>query len=220
MQRIVIMAKAPRPGLAKTRLARAPQVGADGAAQLARAFALDTVAACAELGDVVTCVAYAPPDARAEFAELAPRCELVAQAEGDLGARLSSAIERAFQAGATAVLTLGTDTPHVGAARLRDAFARLADADVVLGPAADGGYWLIGLRSPRPELFESIAWSTPSVLASTLRQAERAQLRVTLLDELADIDEAPELLELARGAALDPRLCPATSAAMKALRLI
>jgi rSAM/selenodomain-associated transferase 1 len=220
VQRIVIMAKAPRPGLAKTRLARAPQIGADGAAQLARAFVLDTVATCGELSDVVTCVAYAPPDARAEFAALAPQCELVEQAVGDLGARLSAAFEQAFRAGAASVVALGTDTPHVGAERLRAAFERLADADVVLGPAADGGYWLIGLRAPRPELFVGIAWSTPSVLASTLRHAERAQLRVTLLDELADIDEAPELFELARGAALAPRLCPATSAALQALRLI
>ena len=220
MQRIVIMAKAPRPGLAKTRLARASPIGADGAARLARAFVLDTLAACAELDAVETCVAYAPPDARAEFALLAPHSELVEQPEGDLGVRLCAAFAQAFRAGATSVLALGTDTPHVGSARLRDAFARLAEADVVLGPATDGGYWLVGLRAPRPELFSGIAWSTPSVLASTLHHAARAQLRVTLLDELVDIDEAPELFELARSAALDPRLCPATSAALKALRLI
>jgi rSAM/selenodomain-associated transferase 1 len=129
-----------------------------------------------------------PAEAR-EWATHHARC----QPEGDLGARMATAFEAAFAAGAGRVAVIGTDCPGLRASHLTQAFAELETADLVLGPATDGGYYLLGLREPRPELFANKTWSTDSVLADTLADARRLGLRVALLPELRDVDTAADL---------------------------
>ena len=124
-----------------------------------------------------------------EWPDLTTRCQLA----GDLGQRMTAAFAAAFAEGAGRVAIIGTDCPGLCAAHLVQALALLASHDVVLGPATDGGYYLLGLRRPQPELFIHKTWSTDSVLADTLADAHRLGLRVALLSELRDVDTADDL---------------------------
>jgi rSAM/selenodomain-associated transferase 1 len=214
---LTVLAKAPRPGLSKTRLARDGTLTQVQAAEFARAFLVDTLASCAQAAVERWNVAFSPADARAEFEELAPGVELELQAEGDLGTRMRAAFEAAFARGGERVVVVGADAPQIGVQRLEAAFAALEGADLVLGPARDGGYYLVGLRALRGELFEGVAWSTPSVRAQTLEAAARLGLRARLLDELDDIDGPEELERLRSELVQNPSLCPATSRAFARL---
>ena len=124
-----------------------------------------------------------------EWAAMTTRC----QAAGDLGERMTAAFAVAFAAGASRVAIIGTDCPGLRADHLRQAFALLAEHDVVLGPATDGGYYLLGLRQPQPELFQNKEWSTATVLTDTVADAHRLSRRVALLPELRDVDTAADL---------------------------
>jgi hypothetical protein len=186
------MAKHPVVGRVKTRLARV--LGDDRACALYRAFVLDLADRLARLPYPVTW-AYWP--ATAPFATLLPGATVEPQNGKNLGARMAHAVDTALARGATAVVVIGADVPHVPAATLDDAVHALAgDADLVLGPAADGGYYLIGLRAPAPALFADIAWGTAEVLAITLDRAGRLGLRTTVLPSTFDIDEPADLERL------------------------
>jgi rSAM/selenodomain-associated transferase 1 len=111
-----------------------------------------------------------------------------AQGTGDLGERLRRAFDGAFRAGAERVVIIGSDCPEAKSSDVRRAWKELKSHDVVVGPAADGGYWLIGLRAPQPELFRHIAWSSDQVLGQTLARAKSLALRIQLLRILTDID--------------------------------
>ena len=124
-----------------------------------------------------------------EWAELTCRC----QETGDLGQRMTAAFAAAFAAGAGRVVIIGTDCPGLRDGHLAQAVGLLNDHDVVLGPATDGGYYLLGLRQPQPELFQNKIWSTASVLTDTQADARRLGLRVALLPELRDVDTAEDL---------------------------
>ncbi len=106
---------------------------------------------------------------------------------------MSGAFARAFARGAERVAIIGTDSPAVSRATAVEALDALSAADVVLGPAEDGGYYLLALRRPQPELFEGVAWSTSSVLADTVARARKAGLSVRLLSPLRDIDTPEDL---------------------------
>jgi glycosyltransferase A (GT-A) superfamily protein (DUF2064 family) len=105
---------------------------------------------------------------------------------------MSAAVRETLQ-DAACVVVVGTDIPGLDAGTIRKAAQALEDADVVIGPATDGGYYLIGLNESRPELFEGIPWSTSEVLADTTRAAERAHLRVSLLEPKTDVDTLPDV---------------------------
>lgn len=194
---IAILAKAPVPGLAKTRLI--PLLGAAGAARAQRRFTLDTLAtAChAALGPVTL---WCAPDARHRFFRAASRAFDVAlrpQPEGDLGRRMRHAFDVHFAAMPQRPLVLvGTDCPALTAAHLRQAAQALQSRDAVLVPAQDGGYVLIGLRRPLPGLFEGIAWSTPQVLAQTRAALAAGGHGWAELPALWDIDEPADWLRL------------------------
>jgi rSAM/selenodomain-associated transferase 1 len=115
------------------------------------------------------------------------------QPTGELGSRMLAAFEAAFAAGARRVAIIGTDCPGLRASHLVQAFALLETHDVVVGPATDGGYYLLGLRATQPQLFQDKAWSTDSVLADTLADARRLGLHVAQLPELRDVDTADDL---------------------------
>jgi rSAM/selenodomain-associated transferase 1 len=187
---LLVFVKAPRSGMVKTRLAAA--VGDETAAELYRAMA-DRVRRETAGGPERRVFVFAPEAARPEVeAWLAGEtCE--PQAAGDLGARMAAAFERAFAGGARRVALIGTDVPDLSRVHVRAALDALEHHDVALGPAADGGYYLIALRRPCPELFHGVAWSTPAVREQTLARASAAGLRVAELAPLSDVDTIGDL---------------------------
>lgn len=190
--RIVIFAKAPVPGQAKTRLI--PALGAAGAAQLAaRLFDLALQQAlAADIGPVELCLSPAPDAPEWAGIAMPSGIETSDQGEGDLGYRMARAARRGIERG-EAVLLTGTDCPALTAARLREAAAHLADHDAVLYPAADGGYPLLGMRAFDAGLFKDIPWSTASVAALTLERIAALGWRVWVGDTLHDIDDPADL---------------------------
>jgi hypothetical protein len=196
---IVVMAKAPRAGFAKTRLV--PALGAEGAAALAERLLDHAVAQAraAALGPVRLCVT--PDAAHPAFVRLGaqPGVELELQGDGDLGARMHRAFVQVLLPPVGRALLIGSDVPALDAAVLRRAATALDDHDAVFVPAHDGGYALVGLRRPAPVLFEHMIWSTPTVMAHTRRRLVAAGLRHAELEPLADIDEPADLVHLPAG---------------------
>ena len=198
------MAKAPRPGQAKTRLM--PALGAAGAAALAErllAHALSQAAAA----DVGPLTLWATPDLdHPAFADARVQhgVRLALQPPGDLGRRMAAV----FTDAQAPTLLMGTDAPALDAAVLRAAAAALAQHDAVFVPALDGGYALVGLRSATPAalraLFDGMTWSTPQVMAETRARLAQAGLRHTELPPVADIDEPADLAHLPPGLRLPP----------------
>lgn len=181
-----LFAKWPVPGAVKTRLA----VDGDPAwgARVARAFLLDALGRLAAV-DARRVLAFAPAEKEAEFAAVAAgRFALAPQANGDLGQRLTAFVEQQLNAGARAIVVVGTDSPTLPVAHVEQAFAELERADVVLGPASDGGYYLVGCGPSRPPLFAGIAWSTERVLADTVAALADPRWRLALLPPWYDVD--------------------------------
>jgi rSAM/selenodomain-associated transferase 1 len=196
MTRIVIFAKAPQPGSVKTRLI--PALGAVGAATLARKFLAHTVqqALAADMGKVELCMSPAPGEAAWHAVALPNDVVQTGQGEGDLGERMARAVSRVThpaEPSVTSVMLVGTDCPALTAPLLKQAAYQLQMHDAVLLPAHDGGYVLLGLKSPCPELFEHMAWSTSVVCAETLRRMATLNMRVWQGPKLHDIDEPADL---------------------------
>jgi len=191
---IAILAKAPVAGLVKTRLI--PSIGAHAAAVLQERLTERTVATgrAANIGPMT--LWCAPDPSHLTFRELVARhpITLKRQPAGDLGARMLAAMAAA----ARPVLVIGTDCPALTADHLGAAANALRDADIVLVPAEDGGYVLIGARAAQPELFVDIAWGTPTVLAETRARIAALGLRAVELEPLWDIDTEADLARFER----------------------
>ncbi len=119
------------------------------------------------------------------------------QAAGDLGARLTAAISEGLASGAKKIVVLGSDSPHLPAARLTDALDALDRADLVLGPAEDGGYYLIAVRRFSPAIFDGVEWGSARVFEQTSRAAARAGFSISSLASFYDLDEWRDLQRLA-----------------------
>ena len=188
---LVVLARAPELGRVKTRLAR--EIGEAAALQAYREVGTAVLGAVGRLGDCDLVVAYTPADRKGPVrAWLGPAPAYEPQRGGDLGARMLGAIASRFAAGAAKVLVIGTDCPDLDPELLEAAFAQLDRSDAVLGPAADGGYYLVGMKRPIPEVFQGIPWSTPATLSATLARAAAAGISVALLEERRDIDTAAD----------------------------
>ncbi len=217
---VAIIAKAPRPGHVKTRLC--PPLSPVDAARLHDAFLRDTIERVRSLADVQVVLAYTPAEDRDSFA---PACEdaiLLPQADGDLGQRLIAVFDALRARDFGCVLAIGADTPTLPVVFLREALALLdrPDVDVVLGPAEDGGYYLVGLSSAHPDLFRAIPWSTGEVFAETKRRAACAGLRVVSLPSWWDVDTFDDLRRLVELVRVDPSLAPHTRAVLIEERLL
>jgi len=190
---LIVFGREPIPGQVKTRLI--PALGAEGAARLYRTMlglALEAAAAVPGIRRELWC-SGAPP-LGGVCADLAGRYGLVLrhQPPGDLGERMAAALADSLTHTQSAVL-IGSDCPEVGPAYLRAAFAALDADDVVLGPAADGGYCLIGLRRAAPALFAGIPWGTDRVLARTRATLCGLGLHWAELPTLRDLDRPEDL---------------------------
>jgi uncharacterized protein len=189
---LAVIAKEPVAGQVKTRLAAA--FGEHGAAALAAAMLADTVATVRRV-PAEPWLCYAPADAGERMARLAPGFRLLPQSGGDLGDRLAACMAALFAAGATRALIVGADTPHLPAERYEAAFDLLDDTDVVLGPAEDGGYYLIATTAPDPGLFVGVPMGTSDVLRATLERAAGLGRAVGLLVTMRDMDRPADLRE-------------------------
>jgi rSAM/selenodomain-associated transferase 1 len=191
---LIIFTRYPEPGNTKTRLI--PVLGAEGAATLQRQM---TEHKLAEVNQLLT---FYPLSVEVHFAGgneqlmqewLGSSLVYRRQSEGDLGDRMASAFQASFAAGMTAGVLIGSDCPDLNASLMAEAFQLLRQHDLVLGPALDGGYYLIGLRRLIPELFTGIPWSTAEVLQQTITIAKRLGLAVAKLPLLSDVDRPEDL---------------------------
>lgn len=192
--RVIIFTRYPEPGKTKTRLI--PALGPEGAADLHRRMGEHTMTWARRLKDtsgVSLEVRYAEGDERQIRKWLGLDIPCFHQGDGDLGVRMGRAFQEGFQAGMNRIIIVGTDCPGLTDDLVRGAFKGLNHDDLVLGPAKDGGYYLIGLGRPIADLFLEIPWGTPEVLKKTLRIAEALQLRVSLLEPLDDVDRPEDL---------------------------
>jgi len=185
---LLYFVKYPEPGKAKTRLAKS--VGFEEAARMYRDVAESNFRQLRGSGAWRLWVIFDPPERERDIELwLDGADQYCPQKDGDLGERLSGAFEMAFQQGFKQVIALGSDTLSLEPKIISRAFEGLDQYDVVLGPARDGGYYLIGLTQPQPVLFRDIPWSSSDVLSKTRRRIEEAQLSYYLLTELEDLDE-------------------------------
>jgi uncharacterized protein len=194
---VAVMAKVPGALPVKSRLHEA--LTAARATALYRCFLLDRLDALAGVPGIAPVIAFAPAHAATAMAALAPAgFHLVAQRDGDLGERLGALLDGLLAAGHPGAIAMDSDSPTLPMDYVARAAALLSagSADVVLGPCDDGGYYLVGVRVPRPTLCDGIPWSTDGVLAATLERARGLGLRVSVLPAWFDVDTEGDLRRL------------------------
>lgn len=213
---LVIIARAPEPGKTKTRLARS--IGNEATVLLYRAFLKDLALRFSEADTPYALHwAYSPTyvDYNALLEELVPgkgrhmRC--FPQEGQDFNARLHHIFRWTERQGFRKTILLGSDSPHIRRQIIDEVNERLNTTDVVLGPAEDGGYYLLGMRQAH-DIFSGIPMSTEVVMQMTLEAAQQQRLSVHLVDQLQDVDELPDLLKLAELLQAQPCLAPITAA--------
>ena len=191
---LIIFTRYPEPGNVKNRLI--PVLGKDGAAILQNDMAkhaLETARNFATTDGIILEVHYNGGDERKMEALFGTKLSFIPQEGIDLGEKMHASFLRAFIGGSQRVVLIGTDCPGISTAILRQAFCALDGCDCVIGPSADGGYYLIGLKGPMPEIFRSIPWGTGKVLKHTYEILKGLGLQVVLLDRLPDIDRPEDL---------------------------
>ena len=207
--RVIVLARFPEAGQAKTRLI--PALGAERAAQLQTALTGRALNVTRQLCSARPC------DLEVRFAggDVSRMCRLFGsghrysvQHGAGLGERLEHAVSAAFMEGAKRVLVIGTDCPEIEPSILAEAFEALSRTEVVLGPALDGGYYLIGLRVNQPCLFRGIDWGTENVLQQTLENARQSRYSVRQLKALSDVDYPEDLLACLRVPGAFPDVLP------------
>lgn len=192
-QCVILFLKAPEKGGVKTRLEK--KLGKDIPLHLYRHFVTDTLHMLRKQR-IILC--YHPPGAEAEIRNwLGEEYICMPQEGNDLGERMHNAFIRAFAAGYREVLLTGSDIPDLPEEIIREAFAALREKDAVIGPACDGGYYLIGFRKAgfSPDVFRNIPWSTATVFEDTLKIFSRQQSRIHILPGWRDIDEYEDLMD-------------------------
>jgi rSAM/selenodomain-associated transferase 1 len=162
----------------------------------------DTLAVVAEVA-AEPWLCFTPEGARERLAALAPGFRLLPQSSGDLGDRLADCAAALRAAGAERIAIVGADTPHLPGGWYEAALTLLDRVDLVLGPALDGGYYLVAATRPAPELFVGVPMGTDLVLGETLRRARRRGLRVALLPPLRDLDRVEDLAAALAAGELD-----------------
>lgn len=198
MTRVIIFAKAPQAGFAKTRLI--PALGPEGAAKLARRM-LQHALACAvdaAIGPVELRVTPEITSPAWSDTEISQEAAIASQGGGDLGKRLARAAQHPIKQGEP-VLLIGTDCAEMSAPLLREAAAALRQKDAVICPAADGGYVLLGLAKFHPHLFCDISWSTESVARETIERVHRLGWSLEMGPQLHDVDEPGDLARVPVG---------------------
>ena len=194
---LVIMTKAPQPGTSKTRLV--PPLSYDEAADLARALLVDQLENLARFDGAQLFIAFTPESATGFFEGFVPqRFTCFPQRGQSLGERMSHAFGHLFASAFQNLILIGSDLPALSLTLFDQAYELLekSAADIVLGPSADGGYYLVGLNRMHTTMFEGIRWSRNDVLAQTIQKLSAVGLKHELLPEGYDIDTADDLRRL------------------------
>jgi rSAM/selenodomain-associated transferase 1 len=189
---VIVVAKAPARGHTKTRLGAT--IGLDASAELYACLLQDVLDVVRRVPDMARAIAYLPQGSEHFFGQLAPDFELLLQQGDDLGARLDHALNMCLQQGYAQAAVMSSDTPLVDPLAIAQAFDALdAGHDVAIGPCDDGGYYLMAVKQPQPDLLRPIRMSTPRVLQDTLDAAAVRGLRVAMTPATFDIDNADDL---------------------------
>jgi len=213
---ILLFVKHPEKGSVKKRLSE--EIGADAAVALYQNFVLDLLASVKGLSIPLWVCFYPPDDSKKFSLWLGTQYHLVPQEGKDLGERMKNAFSRAFEHDFRNVILMGSDIPDLPMEIMDEAFISLDTSDIVIGPACDGGYYLIGFRSDRfvPEIFEGISWGTRTVLKETLDICISQGERVYTLPEWQDVDTLSDLRDLEKRNRYTPFSCPGTMAYISA----
>lgn len=205
---IIVMAKVPTAGNVKTRLQ--PFFSPEHCAALAECFLLDTVNKVSSLPTQII-IAYSPSKERDSLQNLLPMQKTFIEQKGNnLGEKMYHAFQVAFRQNSNAVVMIGTDSPTFPSIFIEQAFEHLKTADVVLGETEDGGFYLIGLRTLRIEIFENVEWSSPETFRQTVRNIEKLDLKLTLLPSWFDVDLPADVERLRKDLAENPIIAPIT----------
>ena len=191
---LIVFTRYPEPGKAKTRLAKA--LGEHGSADIQKKLTEDTLSKVhkfQQVNSVDVSVYFTGGDLQLMKNWLGPDFSFEAQGKGDLGDRMAEACSNAFRQGYKRLVIIGSDCPGLSSMHFKQAFAALYDKDLVLGPAADGGYYLIGLKREHNSLFTRIPWGTETVLKKTMNYAEKLGLATATLETLSDVDRPEDL---------------------------
>ncbi|GBD39885.1 hypothetical protein HRbin37_02171 [bacterium HR37] len=192
-QVLIVFLKYPEPGRVKTRLAR--DIGRRNASLIYSEIAQSVIGKVSKSNEYKTIIFFDPPEKEEEVRRWLKNTNLtLLPQEGNLlGERMLNAFERAFSLGATSTVIIGTDCMEVSDKTVLEAFQALREVDAVLGPARDGGYYLLGLNRPFPLVFKGIEWSTNLVLSQTIKKLEEKKQRFKLLETLTDVDTIRDL---------------------------
>jgi len=188
---LIVFTRYPEPGKTKTRLI--PILGADDAANLHRQMTEGVITQVKELQDISIEVHFTGGDHQLMQEWLGDNIVYRQQSEGDLGWRMQTAFQIAFNNGMEKVVIIGSDCPLLNSQVLESAFQALLKNELVLGPATDGGYYLIGLNRLLPELFTAINWGSNEVFEQTVKIAKSLNLTVAYLTTLSDVDRPEDL---------------------------
>lgn len=191
---LLLFAKYPEPGKVKTRLSKT--IGPQKAAKIYKAMVEEVMRRTSPCdGEYIRLLYYDPPELGKKFDSWLSFRHRKPQQGADLGEKIKNAFTESLTTAEKAIL-IGTDCIDIDHALILNAFDRLSRTDLVLGPAKDGGYYLIGCKKNYPELFSHIEWSTERVFLQTLKMADSLKLSVSLLQELEDIDAGEQLWRL------------------------
>lgn len=189
---LMVFIKYPEPGKVKTRLAE--MLGTEAAARLYRFMAEDIIQRLKGCEQYSTIIFFDPPDKASHIRNwLGDDQHYIQQSGQDLGKKLSNAFRAIFDSGARRAVVIGTDCLGITQDTVTKTLQYLNERDVVIGPAEDGGYYLLGLSSHTPEIFDSIDWSTNKVFHQTVEKAKQLNLSYTVLEPLKDVDEPSDL---------------------------
>jgi rSAM/selenodomain-associated transferase 1 len=191
---VLLFVKTPARGKVKSRLAET--IGEELALEAYKLFVSDIIGTIREAGYYLRIFFY-PPDSIDAMAEWLGK-DIVPQEGRDLGERMENSFARAFSRGLERAVLIGTDVPDLRTSVINEAFAALKNSEAVIGPASDGGYYLIGFRkeSFRPEIFHGIEWGSDSVFSRTMSVFEEFGSRVHILPEWRDVDTVEDLRSL------------------------
>jgi len=193
-EQLIVFTRYPEPGTTKTRLAKA--LGNKGAADIQKKLTELTLVQARQflhLRPAEVVVYFEGGSLELVRSWLGPDLHYLAQGNGNLGQRMANAFTAAFKHGYKRIVMIGTDCPDLQASHLAQAFALLCHKDLVIGPATDGGYYLIGLRLEEKALFKEVPWGADTVLAKTLTIAKQKGLSTDFLETLSDVDRPEDL---------------------------
>ena len=212
---LVVMAKAPKPGMVKTRLT--PSLPVEAVTEFYRCLLYDTMALARSLIAVEVAIMCPAPDVEELTRSASDDVDVVAQKGEGLAAALTSVFAH-FAAGGQRVVAFNSDSPHLPASVLASAFRALHSHDMVVGPTHDGGYYLVGAKAAHPALFDGDGMSSKSALGALLARARELKLSVGFTEPFYDIDVEGDLTRLAAELRLDPVRAPRTAAWLKEWR--